>query len=73
MRILSLILNQISFCFRPSCSARDEEAGEIPVAFVVRKDGSALSEAAVIDFVSKQVKKLGTRDTFGSSCFLKKS
>ncbi|CAI9095200.1 OLC1v1031088C3 [Oldenlandia corymbosa var. corymbosa] len=35
--------------------ARDEEAGEIPVAFVVRKEGSGLSEAAVIDFVSKQV------------------
>ncbi|XP_027181733.1 4-coumarate--CoA ligase-like 6 [Coffea eugenioides] len=35
--------------------ARDEEAGEIPVAFVVRKEGSTLSEAAVIEFVAKQV------------------
>ncbi|KAL2550952.1 4-coumarate--CoA ligase-like 6 [Forsythia ovata] len=36
-------------------AARDEEAGEIPVAFVVRKDGSSLSEAALMDYVAKQV------------------
>lgn len=35
--------------------ARDEEAGEIPVAFVVKRDGCALSQTDVIDFVSKQV------------------
>ncbi|XP_059275566.1 4-coumarate--CoA ligase-like 6 [Lycium ferocissimum] len=35
--------------------ARDEEAGEIPVAFVVKRDGRELSQADVIDFVSKQV------------------
>ncbi|KAF3654315.1 4-coumarate--CoA ligase-like 3 [Capsicum annuum] len=35
--------------------ARDEEAGEIPVAFVAKRDGCALSQTDVIDFVSKQV------------------
>ncbi|KAJ0238238.1 4-coumarate--CoA ligase-like 9 [Hirschfeldia incana] len=33
----------------------DEDAGEIPMAFIVRKPGSSLSEAEVIDFVAKQV------------------
>lgn len=40
---------------QPRCSARDEEAGEIPVAYVVRKQGIELSEADVMDFVAKQV------------------
>lgn len=35
--------------------ARDEEAGEIPVAFIVRKEGSLVSEAALMDYVAKQV------------------
>ncbi|KAG8375159.1 hypothetical protein BUALT_Bualt10G0071400 [Buddleja alternifolia] len=35
--------------------ARDEEAGEIPVAFVVPKDGSSVSQAALMDYVAKQV------------------
>ncbi|KAL3652805.1 hypothetical protein CASFOL_002486 [Castilleja foliolosa] len=35
--------------------ARDEEAGEIPVAFVVLKDGSSVSQAALMDYVAKQV------------------
>lgn len=35
--------------------AYDEEAGEIPVAFVVRKHGSEISQAALIDYVAKQV------------------
>ncbi|MCD7461671.1 4-coumarate--CoA ligase-like 3 [Datura stramonium] len=35
--------------------ARDEEAGEIPVAFVAKRDGCALNQTDVIDFVSKQV------------------
>ncbi|KAL1552720.1 4-coumarate--CoA ligase [Salvia divinorum] len=34
---------------------RDEEAGEIPVAFVVPRGGSFLSEAAVMNYVAKQV------------------
>ncbi|GFQ02858.1 4-coumarate--coa ligase-like 6 [Phtheirospermum japonicum] len=34
---------------------RDEEAGEIPVAFVVLKNGSSISQAALMDYVAKQV------------------
>ncbi|ERN13647.1 hypothetical protein AMTR_s00049p00103270 [Amborella trichopoda] len=33
----------------------DEEAGQIPMAFVVRKPQSFLSEAQVMDFIAKQV------------------
>jgi hypothetical protein len=36
-------------------SALDEESGEIPVAFVVRKNGSRLSPEAVMDYVSERV------------------
>lgn len=35
--------------------AKDEEAGEIPVAFIVRKEGSSVSEEALMDYVAKQV------------------
>ncbi|KAI3690194.1 hypothetical protein L2E82_48169 [Cichorium intybus] len=35
--------------------ARDEEAGEVPVAFVVRRPGFEVAESAIIDFVAKQV------------------
>lgn len=37
------------------CSAKDEEAGEIPVAFVVLKEGSSVSDAALMNYVAKQV------------------
>ncbi|KAF3436841.1 hypothetical protein FNV43_RR19594 [Rhamnella rubrinervis] len=33
----------------------DEEAGQIPMAYVVRNPGSQISEAQVIDFVAQQV------------------
>lgn len=33
----------------------DEEAGQIPVAFVVRKAGSSIDEKCIMDFVAKQV------------------
>ncbi|KAG0478347.1 hypothetical protein HPP92_013066 [Vanilla planifolia] len=33
----------------------DEEAGQIPMAFVVRQPGSTLNSAAVMNFVAKQV------------------
>ncbi|KAL5991111.1 hypothetical protein ACLOJK_012017 [Asimina triloba] len=33
----------------------DEEAGQIPMAFVVRKPGSNLNDLQVMDFVAKQV------------------
>lgn len=37
------------------CSFEDEKAGEIPVAFVVRKPGSKLTSEEVMEFVAKQV------------------
>lgn len=36
-------------------AAKDEECGEIPVAFVVKKPGSTLSQKDVIDYVAQQV------------------
>ena len=36
-------------------SVLNEEFGEIPVAFVVRKHGSKLSQTAVMDYVAEQV------------------
>ncbi|CAD5195526.1 unnamed protein product [Musa acuminata subsp. malaccensis] len=36
-------------------AAKNEEAGEIPVAFVVTRSGSKLSSTDVIEFVAKQV------------------
>jgi hypothetical protein len=36
-------------------SAEDEETGEIPVAFVVKKVGSVLSPKHVVDYVAEQV------------------
>ncbi|KAE8736299.1 4-coumarate--CoA ligase-like 5 [Hibiscus syriacus] len=33
----------------------DEEAGEIPMAYVVRNNGSSITEAQVMDFIAKQV------------------
>ncbi|KAH9687208.1 4-coumarate--CoA ligase-like 6 [Citrus sinensis] len=35
--------------------AMDKVLGEIPVAFVVRRDGSTLTEAAVIDYLAQRV------------------
>lgn len=33
----------------------DEEAGQIPMAFVVRKPGSNITEAQIMDFIARQV------------------
>ncbi|KAJ0968018.1 hypothetical protein J5N97_024935 [Dioscorea zingiberensis] len=36
-------------------SAEDEEAGEIPVAFIVRAPGSAISSSEIIEYTAKRV------------------
>lgn len=36
-------------------SMKDEAAGEIPVAFVVRSNGSKISEEDIKQYISKQV------------------
>ena len=40
-----------------SCACRfpDDEAGELPMAFVVKRDGSELNESEVMSFVGKLV------------------
>jgi acyl-CoA synthetase (AMP-forming)/AMP-acid ligase II len=38
-----------------NCSLPDDEAGEVPTAYVVRAAGSNLSESEVIAFIHKQV------------------
>lgn len=45
----------INCCIIFHISFKDEEAGEIPVAFVVKKVGSVLSMKNVIDHVAEQV------------------
>lgn len=34
---------------------RDDEAGEVPVAFVVRRAGAATSESELLKFIASQV------------------
>jgi hypothetical protein len=41
-----------------NCSLPDDEAGEVPTAYVVRAAGSNLSESEVIAFIHKQVRFL---------------
>ncbi|KAH7862844.1 hypothetical protein Vadar_010188 [Vaccinium darrowii] len=36
-------------------AAMDEEAGEVPMAFILKRHGSLLSEAAVLDYVATKV------------------
>lgn len=38
-----------------SVRVEDEEAGQIPMAYVVRAAGSELSEADIIEYVARQV------------------
>lgn len=43
-------------CLKCVCfSMKDEAAGEIPVAFVVRSNGSKISEDDIKQYISKQV------------------
>lgn len=37
---------------------KDEAAGEVPIAFVVRSNGSKISEDDIKQYVSKQVRSL---------------
>ena len=37
------------------CRFPDDEAGELPMAFVVKREGSELSESEVMSFVGKLV------------------
>lgn len=46
----------------------DEEAGQVPMAFVVRNPQSSLSGSDIIDFVAKQV---GTHFSFISTLIIK--
>ncbi|KAK2651061.1 hypothetical protein Ddye_018550 [Dipteronia dyeriana] len=36
----------------------DEEAGQIPMAFVVRKPGSTITDAQIMDYIAKQVEPI---------------
>ena len=40
---------------------KDEAAGEVPVAFVVRSNGSKISEDEIKQYISKQVKASSTK------------
>ncbi|XP_010926600.3 4-coumarate--CoA ligase-like 5 isoform X1 [Elaeis guineensis] len=48
----------------------DEEAGQIPMAFIVRQPGSSVSEQQVMDFVAKQILVAGcTIQESSPGCF----
>ena len=46
----------------------DEGAGEVPVAFVVKSNGSNVTEAEIKQFVSKQVTFLNKNIMFLVNC-----
>ncbi|XP_055826287.1 4-coumarate--CoA ligase 2-like [Solanum dulcamara] len=51
----ALLLNLSSISDAAVVPMKDEQAGEIPVAFVVRSNGSTITEDEIKDFISKQV------------------
>mgnify|MGYP002778300071 FL=1 len=51
----ALLLGHAEIADAAVIGLRDEEAGEIPMAFVVRKAGSELSEEGVMEFIAAQV------------------
>ena len=56
-QIKSIQICELSCDIRVFCySAPNEECGEIPVAFVVRRQETALSEQDVINYVAAQVR-----------------
>nr|BAD90936.1 4-coumarate: CoA ligase [Scutellaria baicalensis] len=53
--IEALLLNHPSISDAAVVSMKDEEAGEVPVAFVVKSNGSTITEDDIKQFISKQV------------------
>nr|ADE96997.1 p-coumarate:CoA-ligase 3 [Sorbus aucuparia] len=51
----SLLISHPSIADAAVVPQRDDAAGEVPVAFVVRSDGLELTEEAVKEFIAKQV------------------
>ncbi|KDP36837.1 hypothetical protein JCGZ_08128 [Jatropha curcas] len=51
----ALLLTHVDISDAAVIPLPDKEAGQIPMAYVVRKAGSSLSETAVMDFVARQV------------------
>ncbi|KAK4726662.1 hypothetical protein R3W88_031579 [Solanum pinnatisectum] len=51
----ALLLNLSSISDAAVVPMKDEQAGEVPVAFVVRSNGSTITENEIKDFISKQV------------------
>ncbi|CAN4100151.1 unnamed protein product [Withania somnifera] len=51
----ALLLNHPNISDAAVVPMKDEQAGEVPVAFVVRSNGSTITEDEVKEFISKQV------------------
>ncbi|XP_015080149.1 4-coumarate--CoA ligase 2 [Solanum pennellii] len=51
----ALLLNHPNISDAAVVPMKDEQAGEVPVAFVVRSNGSTITEDEVIEFITKQV------------------
>ncbi|KAG6383092.1 hypothetical protein SASPL_157162 [Salvia splendens] len=53
--IEALLLNHPNISDAAVVSMKDEQAGEVPVAFVVKSNGSTITEDEIKQFISKQV------------------